>query len=78
MLKAVFPEHEWYPWQFKQVPKRYWKKIANQRSYFDWAAKKLNIEKMADWYNVDSKAIVELNGSRSSSTAFTHPYTPVD
>src|SRR5438132_981027 len=35
-LQSVYGEHTWVLWKFGQTPKGFWKKIENQRQYFDW------------------------------------------
>jgi hypothetical protein len=57
LLSEVFPEYEWLPWKFDKCPDNYWNDEKNQRKFFDWAAKQLNIKEMSDWYNVTYKVI---------------------
>ena len=43
-LQAVFPEHQWKPWMFEQVPKHFWEDKSNHRHFFDWAAIQLDLK----------------------------------
>src|SRR4051794_13748895 len=42
-LSITFPEHEWNSALFANVPHSYWSDMRNQRSFFDWMAKKLGL-----------------------------------
>ena len=55
MLTSVYPEYDWLPWEFSQVPKHYWEDVKNKRKFMDWAGNKLNIKDMSDWYRVTHK-----------------------
>jgi hypothetical protein len=63
LISTAFPEHEWLPWKFDQVPKRFWDDSKNQRKFLDWVAKELNVKDHNDWYKVTHKDIVSLGGS---------------
>ena len=63
LLRTVFPEIEFHPWQFKHLPKNLWKddrEIANLVNYVDKAA---NIAKAEDWYRVSSAQLNALGSS---------------
>jgi hypothetical protein len=60
-LQAVFPEQQWHPWRFSQVPVGYWEDMENQRKYFDWLAKRLKITRPDDWYNVSLSDVKQEN-----------------
>ncbi len=62
IVKAVFPEVEWYPWRFEAVPRRYWHDPANVRRYYGWLAKRLGFEKMEDWYRLLVSDLAENHG----------------
>jgi hypothetical protein len=55
LLSAAYPELEWLPWKFASCPQNYWDDVQNQRTFMDWATKKLNIKDMSDWYKVSVK-----------------------
>ena len=52
ILNAVYPEHNWIPWEFTRVPAKYWEDVKNQRKFMDWAGKALGIKETNDWHNV--------------------------
>jgi hypothetical protein len=54
-LSSVYPDYNWLPWKFTQVPKNYWENVNNQKKFIDWAATQLNIKEMSDWYKVTRK-----------------------
>ncbi len=55
LISNVYPEYEWLPWRFNQVPKGYWDDMKNQRNFMDWAGKQLNYTNREDWYKVTIK-----------------------
>lgn len=62
-LREVYPDHEWLPWRFKRIRRGYWKKMENQKRFFDWVATKLGIGSKEDWYGQTGKAVSKLGGS---------------
>eukprot|EP01114_Cavostelium_apophysatum_P016205 TRINITY_DN4556_c0_g1_i1.p1 TRINITY_DN4556_c0_g1~~TRINITY_DN4556_c0_g1_i1.p1 ORF type:complete len:468 (-),score=106.38 TRINITY_DN4556_c0_g1_i1:76-1479(-) len=60
-LQALYPEKEWIPWKFKQVPSGFWSDRDNQKKFFDSLAKELRIKEWTDWYQV-RKPQVEAHG----------------
>eukprot|EP01027_Heterolobosea_sp_BB2_P026356 GEZU01040587.1.p1 GENE.GEZU01040587.1~~GEZU01040587.1.p1 ORF type:complete len:509 (-),score=114.87 GEZU01040587.1:129-1430(-) len=72
-LTTVFPEYDWLPWRFSSsaapaaetqwlLESGFWDDLRNQRRFFDWAARQLNVAKPDDWYNVSGKDVAELGG----------------
>jgi hypothetical protein len=51
-LAAIYPEFKWETWKFNQVTKHYWDDKENLRTYFEWLAKKLNINSLEEWNQV--------------------------
>jgi hypothetical protein len=43
MLAAVYPDHEWLPWKFDALPKRFFKSTTNLTNFFKYLEKVLNI-----------------------------------
>jgi hypothetical protein len=62
LLSAVYPEHKWRPWLFRQTVAGYFDDPAHKREYFDWLATKLNLKSLSDWYSVPGKAVFENGG----------------
>ena len=56
-LKSIYPNYEWIPWKFHQIPKNYWSNIENQRKYFDWFENKMNFNDKSNWYSITIKEI---------------------
>ena len=54
LITTLFPNHNWLPWKFSQVPKGFWSQIENQKQFIDWLAKELKIEKFEDWYKIQT------------------------
>jgi hypothetical protein len=52
---------------FKQTTKGFWKDQIHQRQFFEWAAPKLGISRMEDWYGVSSTKIDQLGGMSESN-----------
>ena len=59
LLESVYNTHEWEPWKFKTIPKKYWNEKKNHVKYFGWLSRKLNIVKMEDWYSITPDDIRE-------------------
>ena len=55
LISQVYPEYEWLPWRFKRIPVGYWEDIKNQRKFMQWAAQKLHIKDVNDWYKISYK-----------------------
>jgi hypothetical protein len=55
LLSSLYPQKEWLPWKFSQLPSNYWDDVNNQIKFMNWAAKELKIKEMSDWYNVTTK-----------------------
>jgi len=64
-LSAAYPEHNFLPWRFKQVPKQYWKDIDNIKSFLSWMSERLGYTRLEDWYNVQREDFVALSGTHS-------------
>jgi hypothetical protein len=41
----------------------HWTDLDNQRSFYNWVAKELNITKAEDWYNTTAAQVITLGGS---------------
>jgi hypothetical protein len=56
-LQFIYPNHKWQSWRLGKVPRNYWT-LENQRAYFDWLSKELNLKNMEDWYKYSSSEIL--------------------
>lgn len=64
MLKTLYPEYNWLPWKFVQVPTSFkWKKQENIKEYCDWLYKTLGFTSNDDWYNLTQEEIKENCGA---------------
>jgi hypothetical protein len=50
--RELFPEREWFPWEFNQVPVGFWKEATNCRAYLEWVAGRMQFKTMDDWYRI--------------------------
>jgi hypothetical protein len=64
-LNDAYPHHQFLAWKFDSRPRNFWSKLDNQRLFFDYAMKQLNLQSMEDWYRVERKKIEELGGPSS-------------
>ena len=55
LITSVYPQHNWLPWRFVNVPHKFWDDKNNQQKFMEWAGKQLNIKEMSDWYKVTQK-----------------------
>lgn len=62
-LQHLYPEHDWNPWKFSHGARKFWQSPRNQLAFFDWCAKKLNVQKPEDWYSVSVEDIMRLGGT---------------
>jgi hypothetical protein len=62
-VSKAYPEYEWLPWKFSQVPKEFWGDIQNQKNFVDWVGKKLKYNKKEDWYKLSKEVIFRRNSS---------------
>ena len=62
LLKAIYPNHKWYPWKLGQGP-RLWHKKDYQKNYMDWLGEKLGYTTMEDWYELTHKDMTDNYGS---------------
>jgi len=60
LLQNVYSDHNWDVRKFK-LPQKYWHDLANQKSFLDHLAKKLNITSIEGWYKV-TVPILQANG----------------
>jgi hypothetical protein len=63
ILKSVYPDYEWIPWKFNQVPINYWNEFKNHRFYMDWLYKELKYETIENWYNLTGDILESNYGS---------------
>jgi len=86
VLLAVYPEHDWQMHRFFRVSRGYWKEKDNAVEVLEYAAKKLGLKKLEDWYAVPLKAasalglrtLIEQNGGLMQTLTKYYPDFPWD
>jgi hypothetical protein len=63
-LTRIYPEIDWQPWRFSNVPKGHWENRENQLEFFDWIAEELNIQYSQDWYELLNRETLTHFGGR--------------
>jgi hypothetical protein len=58
LLSSVYPEHEWLPWKFGQLPNNFWENVNNKKLWLEWVSKQLKIKEISDWYKVSQQVTV--------------------
>ena len=58
LLNTIFPFNEWQFWKLEDVDeserKLYWMDTRNQRHYFEWLQRELQLETPKDWYQIQT------------------------
>lgn len=62
VVRATFPEHNWLPWKFGQVSRRWWANRENQLVYIKWLMKECGITTLDDFYKVKLDDICAMKG----------------
>jgi len=70
-VSAMTPDHQWFPWKFVKVEKRFWGKRKHCQAFFEWLKVEVNIVVPEMWYSINSKTVCELGGS-SLLRSYTH------
>ena len=52
VIKAYFPQYEWYEWLFRTTPRGFWHKPENRQRYYAWLGRKLGFRQPADWWRL--------------------------
>lgn len=63
LLCDVFPDTDWKPWLFEQVPSNFWSRTENVRTFLLWLAEQLNVTHMVDWHKVSLQQMSLLGGT---------------
>ncbi len=74
LVSTVYPNHDWKPWLFSQVPKNFWSEKKNRISYMKWLGKHLGYKKPDDWYQVTKLDFINNHGGSPMQSG----YKPVD
>lgn len=63
LIQAVYPNHDWKPWLFVQVPKNFWPERENRIAYMKWLEARLGYKKPEDWYQVSKLDFIKNQGA---------------
>eukprot|EP01118_Nematostelium_gracile_P010561 TRINITY_DN3656_c0_g1_i6.p1 TRINITY_DN3656_c0_g1~~TRINITY_DN3656_c0_g1_i6.p1 ORF type:complete len:404 (+),score=92.95 TRINITY_DN3656_c0_g1_i6:77-1288(+) len=61
-VKAMFPEHQFYPWKFSSIPKGCWEDKENRIAYMKWLMQELNMKKVDDLYSITVDTLQKNHG----------------
>lgn len=62
-IMDTFPEYNWKPWKFPQVPAGYWDDVSNQRKFLEDFGELNKINTFEQWYEVKSEDIRNHGGA---------------
>jgi hypothetical protein len=48
LLSTVYPEYNWLPWKFSNVPVAYWTNVNNIKQFVNWISSQLNVTNLND------------------------------
>lgn len=72
-VMATYPEHNWQPWRFKVIPRKWWEQRSNQMQYMQWLKSVLNYKNDEDWYNLTYREIMDNQGKSSFVLVIKYP-----
>jgi very-short-patch-repair endonuclease len=62
LVKLIYPDYEWFEWNFNKTPQNYWDKAENHKEFMNCLFKEQKYKKMEDWYNINVDIIRNYNG----------------
>eukprot|EP01128_Nolandella_sp_AFSM9_P010607 TRINITY_DN7365_c0_g1_i1.p1 TRINITY_DN7365_c0_g1~~TRINITY_DN7365_c0_g1_i1.p1 ORF type:complete len:309 (+),score=42.29 TRINITY_DN7365_c0_g1_i1:27-953(+) len=62
LLRAVYPDIEWYPHLFRKSPTNIWKDDHVVKQLLKYVEKELKHESLEDWHRVSTRQLQELKG----------------
>jgi hypothetical protein len=57
-----FPDHNWAPWKFRQVPSGFWDRPGSRRNFFDAISPELSVKSKEDWYLITREQVRQVGG----------------
>lgn len=60
MVKTVYPEHEWLPWKFESMPKKYWADPDVVLSVLRYLKRAFGLTSRGDWEKITRAQLKEL------------------
>jgi hypothetical protein len=64
MLKSIYANHNWIPWKFPVVENGFWADYSNQKAYFDWLMRELDINTVRGLLEVTRDQVKSSGGAR--------------
>ena len=71
-LRSCYPTQNWCIWKFDKFEEGIWHDKKNQREFFEWLSKDMNLRKPTDWHQVTLKDVIERGGRRLMRRYFEH------
>ena len=53
-LKAAYPNYDWLPWMFENVPVGFWEEKSNRRWYLSWLGRQLRFKSVEQWNDLSA------------------------
>jgi len=72
-IRTLYPEIDWHPLKYFNLPASFWKKEENRKEYIDWLGRNLEVKEMSGWYNVTLSNTV-LSSYSPTTTIFLKHY----
>ncbi len=63
-LTIAFPNYDWLPWMFENVPFGFWDQTENRNWYFRWLGAQLGFNRPEQWQRLTVKQLREHRGDR--------------
>ena len=48
VISSMFPEHNWLPWKFTNLPPNYWDDLVTQRNFLEHSSEQLKISELSE------------------------------
>jgi hypothetical protein len=71
-LQGIYPQFNWFPWLFENLPDWFWDELENRQKYMEWMEEELNIQEKKDWYSVTQKWLQRLPYSEKFFEHYQH------
>jgi hypothetical protein len=62
-LKAAYPNYDWLPWMFENVPVGFWEVKSNRGWYLTWLGKQLRFTRADQWEELSAKQLTSHCGN---------------
>ena len=62
LLQKVYPEINWDPLRFNNIPRGYWNSKTNQKKFFDTLFNTFGFNNLDNWYSVTNNLVIQHGG----------------